>query len=97
MDAVVVANMGAGRINRQTAIASALVDRLSLWPAAAEAVENGPASGASAVKVGYQAIASGMADVVLVAGVEMMRAVDGLEATDFVASLSHRRPSTSTA
>jgi acetyl-CoA C-acetyltransferase len=89
IDAVVVANMGAGRINRQTAIGSALVDRLVLYPAAAEAVENGPASGASAVKVGFQAIASGMADVVLVTGVEMMRAVDGLEGTDFVASLSH--------
>ncbi len=89
VDAVVVANMGGGRINRQTALGSALVDRLSLWPAAAESVENGPASGASAVKVGCQAIAAGMANVVLVTGVEMMRAVDGLEATDFVASLSH--------
>jgi acetyl-CoA C-acetyltransferase len=88
VNAVVVANMGAGRINRQVAVASALIDRLSLWPAAADSVENGPASGASAVKVGYQAIASGMADVVLVTGVEMMRAVDGLEATDFVASMS---------
>jgi acetyl-CoA C-acetyltransferase len=89
VDGVVVANMGGSRINRQTALASALVDRLALYPAAAEAVENGPASGASAVKVGYQAIASGMADVVLVVGVEMMRVVDGLEGTDFVASLSH--------
>ena len=89
VDGVVVANMGAARINKQTAIASALVDRLSLFPATAETVENGPASGASAVKVGYQAIASGMSDVVLVTGVEMMRAVNGLEGTDFVASLSH--------
>jgi len=89
VDGVVVANMGGSRINRQTALASALVDRLALYPAAAEAVENGPASGASAVKVGYQAVASGMADVVLVVGVEMMRVVDGLEGTDFVASLSH--------
>ncbi len=89
VNAVVVANMGASRVNRQTAIASALVDRLSLWPAAAESVENGPASGASAVKVGFQAVACGMADVVLVTGVEMMRTVDGLEGTDFVASLSH--------
>mgnify|MGYP001264814468 CR=1 FL=1 len=89
VDGVVVANMGGSRINRQTALASALVDRLALYPAAAEAVENGPASGASAVKVGFQAVASGMADVVLVVGVEMMRVVDGLEGTDFVASLSH--------
>jgi len=89
IDGVVVANMGAARLNRQTAVASALVDRLCLYPAAAETVENGPASGASAVKVAFQAIASGMADVVLVTGAERMRAVSNLEATDFVASLSH--------
>lgn len=89
VDGVVVANMGAARINRQTALGSALVDQLALYPATAESVENGPASGASAFKVGYQAIASGMADVVLVAGVERMRVVNGLEGTDFVASLSH--------
>ncbi len=88
VDGVVVANMGAARINRQTALGSALVDQLALYPAAAEAVENGPASGASAFKVGVQAIASGMADVVLVTGVERMRVVNGLEGTDFVASLS---------
>ena len=89
VDGVVVANMGAARINRQTAIASALVDRLQLFPATAETVENGPASGSSAVKVGFQAVASGMADVVLVTGVEKMRAANNLEATDFVASMSH--------
>jgi acetyl-CoA C-acetyltransferase len=89
VDGVVVANMGAARINRQTALGSALVDQLALYPAAAESVENGPASGASAFKVGVQAIASGMADVVLVTGVERMRLVNGLEGTDFVASLAH--------
>jgi len=89
VDAVYVANMGAARLNRQTAVASALVDALQLFPAMAESVENGPASGASAFKNGYQAVASGMADVVLVTGGERMRAVNNLEATDFVASLSH--------
>jgi acetyl-CoA C-acetyltransferase len=91
VDGVVVANMGAARLNHQTAIASALVDRLNLFPTMAESVENGPASGSSAFKVGYQAIASGMADVILVTGVEKMRAVNGLEATDFVASLARPR------
>ncbi|MCK4392181.1 thiolase domain-containing protein [Candidatus Bipolaricaulota bacterium] len=89
VDAVYVANMGAARLNKQTAIASALVDRLNLFPAMAEAVENGPASGASAFKNGFQAVTSGMADIVLVTGGERMRAVNNLEVTDFVASLSH--------
>lgn len=87
---VYVANMGAGRNNRQLGIASALVDRLNLFPAAADTVENGPASGASAVKNGFMAIASGMYDLVLVVGGERMREVNNFEATEFVSYLSHR-------
>src|SRR5512137_143646 len=52
VDAVYVGNMGGGMLQHQTAIASSLVDRLSLIPAPAETIENGPASGASAVKIG---------------------------------------------
>ncbi|MCD6285688.1 MAG: thiolase domain-containing protein [Anaerolineae bacterium] len=89
VDAVYVANMGGGILQHQTAIASALVDRLSLLPAAADTVENGPASGASAVKNGVLAVASGYYDVVLVAGGEKMREVSGWRATDFVATLTH--------
>jgi acetyl-CoA C-acetyltransferase len=87
---VYVANMGAGRNNRQLGIASALVDRLNLFPAAADTVENGPASGASAVKNGFMAVASGMYDLVLVVGGERMREVNNFEATEFVSYLSHR-------
>lgn len=89
VDHVYVANMGGGRINRQTALGSALVDHLSLYPAGAETIENGPASGASALKEGYMAVASGMHDVVMVTGAERMREANNLEATDFVASLAH--------
>jgi acetyl-CoA C-acetyltransferase len=52
-------------------------------------VENGPASGASAIKAGFAAVASGLHDVVLVAGAERMREVNNLEATDFIATLTH--------
>lgn len=89
VDAVYVANMGGGILQHQTAVASALVDRLSLLPAAADTVENGPASGASAVKNGVLAVASGYYDLVLVAGGEKMREVTGWEATDFVSTLTH--------
>jgi acetyl-CoA C-acetyltransferase len=89
VDDVYVANMGGARVNHQTALASAVVDSLSLTPAGAAAIENGPASGGSAIKVGFQAVASGMSDVVLVAGAERMREVNNLEATDFVATLTH--------
>jgi acetyl-CoA C-acetyltransferase len=89
IDQVFVANMGGSAINHQTGIASSLVSRIFLEPAMAELVENGPASGSSAVKCGYMAIASGMADVVLVVGGERMREVTGWKATDFVATLLH--------
>jgi acetyl-CoA C-acetyltransferase len=89
VDALYVANMGSGVIQHQTGLASATVDRLSLLPAAAESIENGPASGASAIKNGLLAIASGYYDTVLVIGGEKMREVTGWRATDFVATMTH--------
>jgi len=89
VDHVYVANMGAGRVNHQTGLASAVVDSLSLTPAGAETIENGPASGASALKTGFLAVASGLHDVVMVIGAERMREANSLETTDFVATLTH--------
>jgi len=89
IDQVYVANMGSARINNQTALASAVVDTLGLTPAGAERIENGPASGASAVKQGFLGVASGMYETVLVTGCERMREVNNLEATDFVATMTH--------
>ncbi len=89
VDAVYVGNMGSGMLQHQSAIASSLVDRLSLLPAAADLVENGPASGGSAVKNGLLAVASGYYDTVLVVGGEKMREVTGWRATDVVATMTH--------
>ncbi|MEA3440797.1 MAG: thiolase domain-containing protein [Chloroflexota bacterium] len=89
VDAVYVGNMASGLFNHQVSVASALVDRLNLFPAAADRIENGPASGGSAVKNGTLAVASGFADAVLVVGGEKMREVIGPKATDIVASMTH--------
>jgi acetyl-CoA C-acetyltransferase len=89
VDSVYVGNMGSGMIQHQSAVASSLVDRLNLLPAAADTVENGPASGGSAVKNGLLAVASGYYDTVLVVGGEKMREVTGWRATDFVATMTH--------
>ncbi len=89
IESVFVANMGAGILNHMSGLGSALVDRLCLYPTPAELVENGPASGGSAAKIGAYAVGSGAVDVALVVGGEKMRAVTGWEATDFVATLSH--------
>lgn len=87
-DMVLVANMGAGAINRQTAIASGLVDQLNLFPAGAQAIENGPASGGSAIRTGFMMIASGLVDTILITGGEKMRVAPGPVVTDFVAMMS---------
>jgi acetyl-CoA C-acetyltransferase len=89
VDAVYVANVGGGMLQHQTAIASALVDRLSLIPAAAETIENGPASGASAVKAAFLAIASGYYETALVVGGEKMHEPASLPATDFLTAMTH--------
>ncbi len=89
IDAVYIANMGAGRINNQTALGSALIDYLNLFPAVGASIENGPASGATAARFGYMAIASGLHDVVMITGGEKMRVAPGPVVTDFIATMAH--------
>ncbi len=52
--------MASGDFNGMTAVASAFSDRLGLGPADAHRVENGPASGASALRTGLMAVGSEM-------------------------------------
>jgi len=87
IDQVFVANMASGLFCHQSAVASSVVSRLDMEPVPAELIENGPASGASAVKLGYMAVASGLADIVLVIGGEIMRKVSGWNATDIVSTM----------
>jgi acetyl-CoA C-acetyltransferase len=89
IQAVYVSSMLSGELTNQTAIASALVDELCLFPAAADRVENGPASGGSAIKNAYLAIASGIYDLVLVVGGEKMRESPGDKITDLLATMTH--------
>jgi acetyl-CoA C-acetyltransferase len=89
VEAVYVGNMASGLFNHQVSVASAVVDRLSLMPAAADRIENGPASGGSAIKNAFLAVASGFHEAVLVIGGEKMREVIGPRATDVVACMTH--------
>jgi len=88
-DAVYVSNVAGGELSHQRAIASGLVDRLNLFPAAADRVENGPASGGSAVKNAFLAVASGINDLVLVVGGEKMMATPRARMTDAIATIAH--------
>ncbi|MFX0037232.1 MAG: acetyl-CoA acetyltransferase [Candidatus Hermodarchaeota archaeon] len=89
-NSVYVGAMSPGSFNQMSGIASALVDKLSLLPAAADHIKNGPASGGSAVKAGFQAIASGMSEMVLVVGGEKMTHITTPGyVTSNVATLTH--------
>ncbi|HID90855.1 TPA: thiolase domain-containing protein [Candidatus Bathyarchaeota archaeon] len=89
VDAVYVSSMLSGELTSQTALGSALVDQLALFPAAADRLENGPASGGSAVKNACLAVASGAYDLALVAGGEKMRHVPGDAVTDLISTMTH--------
>jgi len=89
ISALYVSTMLAGELTNQTAVASALADELTLIPAAADRIENGPASGGSAVKNAYLAVASGLFDTVLVTGGEKMREAAGDRITDLIATMTH--------
>ncbi len=89
IQAVYVSSMLSGELTNQTAIASALCDELCLVPAAADRIENGPASGGSAIKNAFLAIASGVYDAILVVGGEKMRNSPGDKITDLLATMTH--------
>jgi len=89
-DSVYVGAMSPEIFNQIAGVASALVDRISLIPAAADHIKNGPASGGSAIKAGFQAVASGMSDLVLVVGGEKMTHITTPGyVTSNVATLTH--------
>ncbi|MBN2228301.1 MAG: thiolase domain-containing protein [Candidatus Thorarchaeota archaeon] len=64
-----------------------LADTLGIVPAGAIRVETGPSSGSSAFESAFALIASGMADLVLVVGVEKMSEVDRGVASKILAKM----------
>ncbi|MHA2399775.1 MAG: thiolase C-terminal domain-containing protein [Promethearchaeota archaeon] len=89
-DSVYVGAMSPEIFNHLSGVASTLVDRISLIPAAAADIKNGPASGGSAIKAGFQEIASGTSDLVLVVGGEKMTHITTPGyVTSNVATLTH--------
>ncbi len=89
VDCVYVSSMLSGELTHRSTIASALTDQLGLLPAGAERIENGPASGGSAIKNAFFSIASGIYDIVLVTGGEKMKHAPLGVITDLIATMSH--------
>ena len=71
-DALYVGNMLSGRIASQEHLGALIADFVGLRGIEAFKIEAACASGAAAVRMGYVAVAGGLADVVIVVGVEKM-------------------------
>lgn len=81
IDSLIVGSMSSGLFVGQEHLGSLLADYLGQTPIPAARVESACASGGLALKMGFIEVASGLADVVLVGGVEKMTDVTGHEAT----------------
>ncbi len=86
---VYVSNVLGEISSRQISVATALADYLGITKVAAERVENGPASGASAIRYAYFDVLSGNSKIALVAGAEKMRTAPTDVVTDLVSMMSH--------
>jgi acetyl-CoA C-acetyltransferase len=81
VDSLVVGCMSSGIFTGQEHLASLVTDYLGQGPIPAARVESACSSGGLALRQGFAQVASGLADVVLVGGVEKMTDVSGSEAT----------------
>lgn len=86
MDALYVGNFSSDQFEHQAHIAPLMADAVGLTPIPSTRVEDACASGGVALRQGVMAIASGMADVVLVGGVEKMTALNTAAVTEALAT-----------
>jgi acetyl-CoA C-acetyltransferase len=81
VDLITIGCMSSGLFTGQEHLASLLADEIGMAGTPAARVESACASGGLALRVGFAEIAAGLADIVLVTGVEKMTDVDGADAT----------------
>ncbi len=86
IDAMYVGNMSAGQFIRQEHIASLIADHAGLIPVPCTRVEAACASGGLAFRQAVIAVASGIHDIVVAAGIEKMTDVLAEQATEALAT-----------
>lgn len=86
IEAMYVGNFSSDQFEHQAHLAPILADSVGLLPIPATRVEDACASGGVALRQGVMAIASGMADVVLVGGAEKMTALNTAAVTEALAT-----------
>jgi acetyl-CoA C-acetyltransferase len=86
IDSVVIGNFSSDLFEGQAHTAPIMADAVGLVPRSAVRVEDACASGGVALRQGMLAIASGLYDVVLVGGIEMMTKLPTAQVTDTLAA-----------
>lgn len=86
VDAITVGSMTPGLFVGQEHLGALLADELGMAGVPATRVESACASGGVALKTGFAEVAAGLADIVLVTGVEKMTDVSGDECTAALAA-----------
>jgi len=86
VDSLVVGSMSSGLFVEQEHVSNLLADELGMGPIPATRVEAACASGGMALRAGVAEVASGMSELVLVAGVEKMTDVGAEHATHILAT-----------
>jgi acetyl-CoA C-acetyltransferase len=86
-DYVIVSSQNPDEFTGTGHLSTLAADRLGLVPAGATRIESGPSSGSSAFEVGYALIASKLAELVLVVGVEKMSEVERNTASRILAKM----------
>jgi acetyl-CoA C-acetyltransferase len=81
VDLITIGCMSSGLFTGQEHLASLLADEIGMAGVPAARVESACASGGLAVRAGFAEVAAGLAETVLVTGVEKMTDVDGADAT----------------
>ncbi|MGD2177374.1 MAG: thiolase domain-containing protein [Anaerolineae bacterium] len=87
-DALYVGNMLSGELEGQEHLGALVADFAGLRGIEAFKIEAACGSGAAALRIGYIAVAGGLADIVIVAGVEKMTDTLGAETTAALAMAS---------
>ncbi len=85
VDSLYVGNMLSGALNGQEHLGALVADFAGLRGVEAFKIEAACGSGAAALRMGYVAVASGLADIVVVVGVEKMTDALGPDATTALA------------
>ncbi|TMT86185.1 thiolase family protein [Haloterrigena sp. H1] len=85
-----VSNMASGEFEGQTGVPNALAHDLDAMPAYTQRIDQTSSSGGAGIFAAWQSVASGASDMTLLVGGEKMTHKTTGEATDVIASLTHR-------